>query len=141
MLSSFSTTSSYTQALGQGKGIHETSNSKTVPPMEGGSERINCNLIRAATLPAPEHITSCSISSLAAGRVPAALAGALLGELHGRGDPRTLRAHFTEGKAEHKGGVVYPGNTGPLKDTEACWAHPLTHHRNRLSSEVLSGRK
>ena len=50
MLSSFSTTSSYTQAPGQGKGIYETS--KTVPPMDGCSERINCNLIRASTLPA-----------------------------------------------------------------------------------------
>lgn len=63
MLSSFSTTSSYTQALGQGKGIYEASNGKTVPPMEGGSERINCNLIRASTLPALAHITSCSIST------------------------------------------------------------------------------
>lgn len=60
MLSSFRTTLSYKEALGQGKGISETS--KAVPPREGGSERINCNLIRASKLPL-EHIVLCSIST------------------------------------------------------------------------------
>ena len=141
MLSSFSTTSSYTQALDQGKGIYETSNSKTVPPMEGGSERINCNLIRASTLPALEHITSCSISSLAAGRVPAALAGARLVSRMGEETLGRCVPISQKGKQSTKGHGL-PWKHGCSEGHRSLVGSPSDTPQEQIKLfEVLSGRK